>query len=245
MSLRRLAMAAGRFFQLPYAMGLDGMPTEAKMLWSFDRATVGQWLVATDRSIGGKSRCTFAHISDASIDAAGEAGTEEPEEGVGEGLGEGGTAEEVAVGSAGTAHGVFSGTISLARTGKVKHSGYCAIVSERLAEPIDLEGFEALEMRVRTDGRIYMVNMTMDTMMDDLYQGYIMLEGGEWHTLELPFDRFLLTSRGRARDVQRKMDVDQMLSFGITLADQQEGPFSLEIEYIKALPRTTPYLDLH
>eukprot|EP00947_MAST-08B_sp_MAST-8B-sp1_P000363 g363.t1 len=216
-----MALAVGRYLQLPGAMRVQQAPDVPKMLWSFDKATVGQWVVTSDKSVGGQSEASFRHVSE--LEAAGAAA----------GAGAGAAVDEE------EPHAVFSGTLSLARSGRLKRSGYAAIISEREpGGPIDLEGYKALEMKVRTDGRTYMVNLSMDTLMDDdLYQGFVMVEPGEWHTLELPFDRFLLTARGRPRDVQRKLDVEGMWGMGVTLADKKDGDFKFEVQYIRALPK--------
>ena len=144
-------------------------------------------------------------------------------------------------------YGVFSGNTSLVQSGEMKRSGYCAIVSEKpVGGGIDLEGYKALALTVRTDGRVYTVNLAMDSMLsDDLYQGYINLDAGEWHTIELPFDRFMVTARGQPRAVQRTMDVHRMLTIGVTLADRKEGSFRFEIESIKALPALSDNINVY
>jgi hypothetical protein len=66
---------------------------------------------------------------------------------------------------------VFSGDISLERSGKVAKSGYAAMRHSFPWREVDLGEYEGLAMRVKSDGRTYMVNAQTDTFIaDDLYQ---------------------------------------------------------------------------
>lgn len=56
----------------------------------------------------------------------------------------------------------------------------------------------------------------------------------EWVVAQLPFESLLLTGQGRIKETQRKFDYDQIKSIGLSIADGKDGPFALEIEYIRA-----------
>lgn len=102
----------------------------------------------------------------------------------------------------------------------------------------DVSDFDALEIKLKSDGRRYTVNLQPESFFgDDLYQGYLVvdkMQKGEWVVAKLPFSDLLLTGRGRVKEVQRSFDHDQVTSLGVSIADDQSGPFRLEVEYIRA-----------
>jgi Complex I intermediate-associated protein 30 (CIA30) len=51
-------------------------------------------------------------------------------------------------------------------------------------------------MKVRSDGRVYAVNLEPQSYFDgDLYQGYIIAPSGRWTEVTFPFDGLALTSK--------------------------------------------------
>ena len=53
--------------------------------------------------------------------------------------------------------------------------------------------------------------------------------------LQIPFSKFYLAGKGRIQDKQEKMQLDKVRYFGISCADDIDGPFQLEIDYIGAI----------
>ena len=53
-------------------------------------------------------------------------------------------------------------------------------------------------------------------------------------SFQLPFSKFFLASQGRLLDKQGPVLMDRINWIGITLGDKVDGPFSLEIDSIKA-----------
>ena len=51
---------------------------------------------------------------------------------------------------------------------------------------------------------------------------------------QVPFSKCFLTATGRIQDKQDALDnsLDRIRSFSFTLADEVEGPFKLELDYI-------------
>ncbi|CAM9324509.1 unnamed protein product, partial [Ascophyllum nodosum] len=129
----------------------------------------------------------------------------------------------------------FSGELSVEKTARAKIGGFCGTRPPRRKEPLVLpDGYEGVEMRIRTDGRLYEVNFEPQSgILNDLYQGYLRAPPGEWTTLALPLKRLLLTGQGQIRDVQRKWDKGMELrSIGFTIADPVGGPFQLDVAWI-------------
>ena len=60
------------------------------------------------------------------------------------------------------------------------------------------------------------------------------------HThLQLPFKDFFVTHRGYMQDTEFSFPRATVATVGILLADRVQGPFQLEIQYIKAVRRIT------
>jgi len=96
--------------------------------------------------------------------------------------------------------------------------------------------YSALAMRVKTDGRMYRFNLhSCDHSKEDVYQVEFTTRPGAWDTLVMPFPSFRLVSRGRVRHDQYEFDRSALDGMGVLLADQQEGPFKMEIQWIKAI----------
>lgn len=51
---------------------------------------------------------------------------------------------------------------------------------------------------------------------------------------QIPFSKFFLSAAGRIQDKQESLEnnLDRIRNISITLADEVEGPFKLELDYI-------------
>lgn len=92
-------------------------------------------------------------------------------------------------------------------------------------------------MRIRGDGRPWMVNVSAETFFshqrDDIYSYFLYTRGGPyWQDVKIPFSKFFLSSRGRIQDDQHVLWLDKVKSIGFTLGDKADGPFQLEIDFI-------------
>jgi hypothetical protein len=85
---------------------------------------------------------------------------------------------------------------------------------------------------------------------DDLYQSFIKIPptnldenkknvcptAGAFSRVILPFNRFILTSGGRMREVQRTLDGGVRIeTIGLTLMDGQDGDFEFDLARVRAI----------
>lgn len=129
---------------------------------------------------------------------------------------------------------VFEGVVSL------ENNGGFASLRSRPAEH-DLEGFDGLVLRVRGDGKIYGVRLRTDAAFDGVsYQAPLATEDGRWIEVQLTFDLFRPAFRGRGLRDYPALDPGAIKTFGLIIADRQEGPFRLEIDWIKTYRKESP-----
>ncbi|KAJ1977141.1 hypothetical protein H4R34_003697 [Dimargaris verticillata] len=125
---------------------------------------------------------------------------------------------------------------------KIARSGYAAIRSKKLPRSLfsetywDTSPFRYLALRVKGDDRKYLVNIRGASFMKtDLYQHRLFLRTpGQWETVHIPFRYFTLTNNGAfvAQDIG--MFREKIETVGLSLSDKHQGPFRLEIDWIKA-----------
>ena len=147
---------------------------------------------------------------------------------------------------------------------RAKRSGFCAIRCPQFpfgGIPLG-DKYNALEVRCRTDGRAYTVNLKVQTYFpDDLYQSMITVKSKEVEEIKstkrlsesdqplsssssdddkdgfisiiLPFQDFLLTSHGMPKSQQRTLDSLQLQHLGLTLMDGVDGPFTFDLKRIR------------
>lgn len=98
----------------------------------------------------------------------------------------------------------------------------------------DWDNYHNVVLRVKGDHRKYFVNIQAHTpVYTDLYQHRLFLNTpGEWETVTIPIDDFVLTNRGVIQH-QAPLDRNKVKSIGIGLTDGQFGNYSLFIEDIK------------
>jgi len=125
---------------------------------------------------------------------------------------------------------VFRGEVSLENNG-----GFASVRS--LPARHDLAGCDAFVIRVRGDGRRYKFTARTSPNFDSaIYQVVFATKKGEWQEHRLPLKEFLPTFRGRTLTGEPPLDATKVTSVGFLISDKQEGPFQLEVGWIKALP---------
>lgn len=129
------------------------------------------------------------------------------------------------------------------RDGETRYSGYCTMRSKQQLASFDRKkhydwsSFNTLHLRVRGDGRPWMINIAAETYFshqkDDIYSYFLYTRGGPyWQDIKIPFSKFFLTHRGRIQDDQHPLWLDKINTIGFTLGDKADGPFQLEIDFI-------------
>ena len=123
---------------------------------------------------------------------------------------------------------LFTGFLSLENNG-----GFASV--RRSLPAMDLSAFQGMVLRVRGDGRVYQLRIRTDTSFDGVaYQREFETTPGEWSEVKLPFRDFQPTFRGRIPRGVGPLDPGRIRQMGFLIGDKKEGPFELEIAWIKA-----------
>ena len=129
---------------------------------------------------------------------------------------------------------VFRGEVSLENNG-----GFASVRS--LPARHDLAGCAAFVIRVRGDGRSYKFSARTARSFDSaIYQASFTTKKGEWEEHRLPLAQFAPTLRGRVLSSEPPLDPAKVTSVGFLISDKQEGPFQLEVAWIKATSAAHP-----
>jgi NADH dehydrogenase [ubiquinone] 1 alpha subcomplex assembly factor 1 len=130
-------------------------------------------------------------------------------------------------GNNGTA--LFSGNVSLENFG-----GFCS-VSSRESKHYDLSSSQGIAVRIKGDGKTYKVTLKTDTSFNGYaYQFSFATRKDEWIRVQAPFKDFIARFRGTTMPDAPPVKTSEIKSFGFLIGDKQEGPFALEIEWIRA-----------
>ena len=124
---------------------------------------------------------------------------------------------------------LFSGVVSLKNNG-----GFASVRSAHVGE--DLRGLDAFVVRVRGDGRRYKFTVRTESGFDTpIFQAAFTTLPGEWQEHRLAFKEFVPTFRGRVLTDVSPFNPAKVTAVGFIIADKQDGPFRLELAWIKAL----------
>ncbi|CAK9808887.1 Complex I intermediate-associated protein 30, mitochondrial [Anthophora plagiata] len=150
--------------------------------------------------------------------------------------------------------GIFHGVLDtrVAKDGRTTHAGYCNITSVpkylsfRRKVPHDWTNYNELVLRVRGDGRCYLVNILSSKNIDitwfDAYNYIMYTRGGPyWQVIRIPFSKFVYTRKAELHEVQSPLTTNVVKNLGITIADKKPGPFRLEIDHISVCYNPTIY----
>ncbi len=138
-----------------------------------------------------------------------------------------------------TAEGVldFSGNLSLENNG-----GFSSV--RAVLEPGSLKGHEGIILRIRGDGRSYYINLhTERRTTPGSWRAPLLPEKNQWSEIRVPFRNFEWTLFGQ-RLPGRSIESRDVQSLGFTISDKKEGPFKLQVDWIRAYGAAEPEPDL-
>ena len=122
----------------------------------------------------------------------------------------------------------FTGNLSLENNG-----GFSLARSERV--DFNLSNDQGILLRVKGDGRTYEVRLESDAKFRSWpvsFSGKFETTKDEWQQVKIPFSSFKGGFRGRELP-DAKLDPSQIYRVGIIIADKQEGPFAVELDWIR------------
>jgi hypothetical protein len=113
--------------------------------------------------------------------------------------------------------------------------GFSSIRSDR--RRFELGGYDGIRLQVRGDGRRYTFRLTTWRARrggyEPAYWADFETRDGEWETIDVPFSRFRPHWRGRWLDGPA-LDPAAVDGLGLMIYDGQDGPFRLEVDWIRA-----------
>jgi monofunctional biosynthetic peptidoglycan transglycosylase len=122
--------------------------------------------------------------------------------------------------------GVFEGRVSLANGG-----GFASVRAGM--EQVDLSGASGVTLRVRGDGKRYRLILRNDRALSGVNWQQSFTAPEAWTELHLLFSDFEPSLRGRRPSNPPPFNPGQIRQVGFMIADRQEGPFQLEVAWIR------------
>jgi NADH dehydrogenase [ubiquinone] 1 alpha subcomplex assembly factor 1 len=120
---------------------------------------------------------------------------------------------------------LFSGEVSL------ENNGGFASVEARFA-PVDLSGYDGIEIAYRGDNKRYGFNMR-DRLGRTVYQADFVASEGDWQNVRIPFDTLQPLFFGRKVSA-KPFNPENIQTMQFIISDKQAGPFTIELKTIKA-----------
>jgi hypothetical protein len=131
---------------------------------------------------------------------------------------------------------VFTGTTN------TDGGGFSSIRSE--TRRFDLGPYDGVRLRVRGGGRTYTFRLTTwDTRAERFRPSYwaeFDTRGNEWEVVEVPFRGFRPRWRGRWLEGP-ELNPGAVDSLGLMIYDGRDGPFRLEVDWIRAYRKPRPF----
>lgn len=113
-----------------------------------------------------------------------------------------------------------------------RQQGFASIRSQ--SEPFDVSAAKYIKLRVRGDGRRYLINISSSSFIADPgYQADFETIAGKWQEVSIPLENFK-----PAFDSQYSKDTLNLAAIktiGVIITNQSSGDFKLEVDWIKAI----------
>lgn len=129
----------------------------------------------------------------------------------------------------------FFGTLSLENNG-----GFSSLRTGDVK--FDLSGAEGVVLRVKGDGRSYQLRFSTDAQyrgQEMSFQAGFRTTKGEWTEVKVPFKSFSGTWRGIELP-EKGFDPAKIRRLGLLLADKNQGPFELHVDWIRSYRAEPP-----
>lgn len=125
-------------------------------------------------------------------------------------------------------------------TGYANMSSVTKLKSFKRETRFNLEQFNCFILKIRGDGRTYMIVLNTPQYYTLTYTYMHMFPlytrgGPYWQYVKIPFSKFFHATHGRVSDRQYRLVANDIRNIGITCMDGVEGEFSLELDYIGVL----------
>ena len=123
--------------------------------------------------------------------------------------------------------GVFEGLVSLDNRG-----GFASVRGS--VPETDLSMAKGVRIRLRGDGRRYRLVLRNDARSSGVsHMQAFEPPAGKWWEVDLPFDGFEPSVRGKRPPHARPLDPARIKQVGFLIADGTSGPFRLEVAWIR------------
>jgi len=98
----------------------------------------------------------------------------------------------------------------------------------------NIDDFNTMVLRVKTDGRLYFVNLRSSNCgVGDTYQAPLQCPPDQWYKVTIPASVFHLTCKGKMNIEEVRMNWRDVTSFGISILDRETGDFCIELDYVQ------------
>jgi monofunctional biosynthetic peptidoglycan transglycosylase len=123
---------------------------------------------------------------------------------------------------------VFTGNVSLQNNG-----GFASFRSQ--SKTFDLADYDGIKIRIRGDGKKYSLRLRTSSSFDGIaYAADFQSLKGDWQEIRIPFSDFTARFRGRIIMNAEALDQANIRQLGFLISDKQQGPFVMDIDWIKA-----------
>ncbi len=123
----------------------------------------------------------------------------------------------------------FFGNVSLENRG-----GFASTRSQWAT--YNLERYDGIVLRVLGDGHIYRFRIRTEAAGPDIsYTALFKTEADVWQEVYIPFAEMVPLYRGFVVNDAGLLDASSVRSFGLMVADKQEGEFLLQVDWINAV----------
>lgn len=129
----------------------------------------------------------------------------------------------------------FSGQNTLLFEGRLvyeRQQGFASIRSQ--SEPFDLSQAKSLRLRVKGDGRRYLINISSSSFIADPgYQADFATIAGKWQEVSIPLHNFKPAFDSQYS--RETLNLGTIRTIGVIITNQNSGDFRLEVDWIKAI----------